>query len=736
MINKKLIAFLLSIFIITIIFVVSILYTSNSNINSLIDGNQELLSEFKIKSNLQELIVDLTFISTEERKMINQNIRHGREKIDDRIKKVFNDLAYLKNIATSEDTRQKLNELENTIGSMMGHYNVALDTFYKNPRAKPEDLLAHSKADTLANKILALSNYLTTSRDKYLIGLIESADKNARRAKISVAILALIAIISSIYTLVYIIKKIRKQSDLISRLNESEKKVRDAATMKENFMANMSHEIRTPMNAILGFTNLLQKESLNNKSKEFVQSIQHSGENLLSIINDVLDFSKIEAGMMRIESSPFSLRGLMHSVETMFAERVQAKHLTLKVSVADGIPDVLNGDVVRLTQIMVNLINNSVKFTQTGSIDINVTATSDSMDKLLLSVTISDTGIGIPPDKLETIFERFQQADEDTTRKYGGTGLGLSIVKQLVELQQGQIRVISELNRGTEFTFSIPYEISRQVNNHYTPVSEPVDPKMINSEAINILVAEDNIMNQNLVKHLLSSWHLAFHLVNNGQEAMEALRQKKYSLVLMDIQMPLMDGYTTAQKIRRELKSNIPVIAMTAHAMAGEREKCLSYGMNEYISKPIRETELFNIIQRLLGDKEQEAIIAAKEATTPGHQYEVLDLQYLQELSGGNRDFEIDMIEQFLQQVPGELTRLAEAHQSGDAAVTAQVAHNLKTSVSFMGLLEQLTEPLEFIEQHAATPQDHTQLQNSIAQVTTTCEKALPEARQYLRQNA
>jgi signal transduction histidine kinase len=233
--------------------------------------------------------------------------------------------------------------------------------------------------------------------------------------------------------------------------------------MKENFMANMSHEIRTPMNAILGFTNLLSKEPLNEKSRDFVHSIENSGENLLAIINDILDFSKIEAGMMRIEANPFSLRGLLHSLEVMFASRAQAKNLKLTAIVEKSIPDVLIGDAIRLTQIMVNLVNNAVKFTNTGGIQISVTARNEIKNNVEISFSVKDTGIGIPQNKLETIFERFQQAYDDTTRKYGGTGLGLSIVKQLVEAQNGTISVTSIPHKETEFVFTIPYMIAKDV---------------------------------------------------------------------------------------------------------------------------------------------------------------------------------------------------------------------------------------------------------------------------------
>ncbi|RYZ13615.1 MAG: hypothetical protein EOP49_54290 [Sphingobacteriales bacterium] len=246
---------------------------------------------------------------------------------------------------------------------------------------------------------------------------------------------------------------------MIRQLDASEKKEREAAKIKENFLANMSHEIRTPMNAILGFTTLLQKKQLEPEAALYVHTIRQSGENLLAIINDILDLSRIEAGMMRIEPAPFSVRSLAHSIETMFLEKTKEKGLLLSTSVADDVPDILEGDAVRLTQILVNLIGNAVKFTQQGSINIAIQSTSAGPQQVNLLISVNDTGIGIEKDQLPRIFDRFRQAEDSITRRYGGTGLGLSIVKDLVDLQKGSITVLSEPGLGTRFQVSLSYKI-------------------------------------------------------------------------------------------------------------------------------------------------------------------------------------------------------------------------------------------------------------------------------------
>jgi signal transduction histidine kinase/CheY-like chemotaxis protein len=722
MVNKKILVYLLGIFIVTIVLIVFLQYNSNRNVNQLIAGNQDLLTEFRFRIALHNLREDLYYLSGEERKMLNQNSNMHKPEIIERKKKIWRELGYIKNLTIDGHNKENIKEIDSLVTQFMSFYSGVPDSFPGNRNATVNAILV-GRPDSLLNKVIETSRRLNISRDEYLANLIETADKNGIEAKKWGIILAILAIVASIYAFGFISNKIRIQQQLIKQLNESEKKGREAATIKENFMANMSHEIRTPMNAILGFTQLLQKQTLDEVSKEYVRSIQSSSENLLAIVNDVLDFSKIEAGMMRIEVNPFSLRGLLHSLETMFSEKAKEKKLLLSVDADDLIPDVLMGDPVRLTQILVNLVGNALKFTSSGSIIIRVSMHERRKDSVRICFSVRDTGIGIPQSKIGYIFERFNQADEDTTRKFGGTGLGLSIVKQLVELQKGTVKITSEENRGTEVRFILPYEIMKQE-------ILPQDPKD-NSRAnlfqpiknISVLVVEDNVMNQNLVKHLFAGWKLEFQITSNGREAIEALQNHQFDLVLMDIQMPEMDGYTATQKIRNELHNSIPIIAMTAHAMAGEREKCLSYGMNEYLSKPLRENELYNLIKRL-GLNESVHKLRIDEKGT-------LDFQYLEELSGGNVEFKKNMISQFLVQGKSEVLALETAFVEKNYSSVKNIAHNLKTSVSFMGLTDKLDSSLSYIEDRVLFEKDSRSLAEAISYVKSICNHALQEAKNY-----
>jgi PAS domain S-box-containing protein len=501
-------------------------------------------------------------------------------------------------------------------------------------------------------------------------------------------------------------------------LKEAKRIAVESAQIKEQFLANMSHEIRTPVNSMIGFTNLLQKTKLSEDQQQYVKLIQSASESLLTIINEILDISKIEAGMLRIEIQPFSLRGLCNSIETMFYHRAMEKNLSFSVQVQDDIPDTLNGDPVRLTQILVNLIANAIKFTSEGSIKVVITMPVQTGESVRLIFSILDTGIGISPDKLESIFERFEQGDTDTTRKYGGTGLGLAIVKKLVEIQEGDIRVISHPGKGTEFQLEMEYGLITNGNNThitYDRDTETLDPILL--KGIRILIVEDNEMNQLLMRHTFRNWQMEFDIAGNGKQAIERLEREKYDLVLLDIQMPVMDGYATAQAIRKELKSSIPIIAMTAHAMPGEREKCLSHGMNDYIPKPLHERELQQLLKKYLQKKGESVELLKAEL-------KYIDLNFLWDLVMENVEFMQNVLRQFMKQFPGEMENLKEAVASADHKKIASLAHHIQSTVSVLGKKTPFFAELENLEK--------TALDRGTAQLLTATFNSLNEHKQLL----
>ncbi len=372
---------------------------------------------------------------------------------------------------------------------------------------------------------------------------------------------------------------------------------------KSQFLANMSHEIRTPMNAIINLSQLALQGELSTDQRDYIEKVFLSGQNLLQIINDILDFSKIEAGKLDIESTPFDLPQLITEIASILQLTAETKALALNFNLSPQIPTQLIGDGHRLRQILINLINNAIKFTHQGevTVKVDVIASTDKLTEIQFSVT--DTGIGISDEQMSRLFQPFSQADVSTTRKYGGTGLGLVICKQLIDNMNGEINVVSSLNKGSTFIFKLPFKISSITEKKITPTH---DKEIINTESpvkkdVEILLVEDNEINQLIATRYLQQQGYKTLIAVHGIEALEKLNQQNVDLILMDLQMPEMDGYEATKKIRQQPKwADIPIIAMTADAMNDVNEKCLAAGMNDYISKPINVKQLNETLRRWL----------------------------------------------------------------------------------------------------------------------------------------
>ncbi|WP_214070854.1 response regulator [Mucilaginibacter sp. dw_454] len=372
--------------------------------------------------------------------------------------------------------------------------------------------------------------------------------------------------------------------------------------VKQLFLANMSHEIRTPMNAILGFARLLEEALTDKELLEYIHIIIKSGDDLLVILNDILDFSRIEAGKVNFEQQPFSLKSTVDSILLMMESKAQQKNLRIKSNIDQVIPKILIGDSVRLSQIMLNLVSNAIKFSDNGEIDIAITMVDENSQNLIIDFVIKDTGIGIPLEMQGKIFESFEQATTDTIRKFGGTGLGLSIAKQLVEMQDGKIFVKSEPNKGSEFYFRLPFlkEKSRISKNNVAVNNGGILEK--SGKGVKVLVVEDNTINQMLIVKVLQKRDFEIDVAENGVVALNRYKNKDYNIILMDLQMPEMDGYETTRRIRsmEAPKKDTPIMAMTAHTIKGERERCLAIGMNDYVPKPFNVAELLEKIFELV----------------------------------------------------------------------------------------------------------------------------------------
>lgn len=466
---------------------------------------------------------------------------------------------------------------------------------------------------------------------------------------------------------------------------------------KSEFLANMSHEIRTPMNAILGMTELVLDMPLSPVQRDYLQMVHESGEALLKIINDILDFSKIEAGKMELDPTEFDIRKNLGDTVRSLSLRADAKGLKLRFRVSDEVPIRVRADLGRLRQVLLNLVGNAIKFTERGEVHVNVRTASPvtpseqvstSNGPLRLAFEVRDTGIGIPPEKIGSIFHDFEQADATTTRQFGGTGLGLAIASRIVSLMGGQLQVETLLGVGSRFFFEVevhPILRSSEENNAGAAGSSlpatPLQRKHLvggKRTGLRVLLAEDNAVNQRLAVGLLERMGHRVVIAPNGADAVNAYQTQRFDVILMDLQMPEMDGLAATRlirKIERRSKRHVPIIAMTAHAMAGDRQRCLNSGMDDYLSKPIRIADLEQKLEQLGG-------VILKQPSRVQTDSMILDVELLQALAAIDQDWELwqGMVQAFQEEARDLVTALRAATDQRDWAGLSQASHSLKGS--------------------------------------------------------
>ncbi len=527
-----------------------------------------------------------------------------------------------------------------------------------------------------------------------------------------------------------------KGNKALYEMRKAKKQVEASAKAKEQFLANMSHEIRTPMNGIIGLTGVLLNTTLTPAQKEYLTAIKTSGDTLLVVINDILDLSKMEAGKMTFEKIPFNISSITNSITDLFYPKAKDKNVEIKKHIDENIPQPLLGDPSRLNQILMNLMSNAVKFTQKGEVVLNVHLKEENEDNVTLEFSVTDTGRGIPKDKINSLFLDFTQAGAEIARKFGGTGLGLAITKRLVELQGGEINVQSKVKEGSTFTFFLNFKKCLDAD----PVTELLNKEEglapVELVKARILLVEDNPVNQLLAEKLLSDWGCVVDVADNGRIAIEKLNHKEYDLVLMDIKMPEMDGHETTEYIRKKMPApvcSIPILAATAHAATWEAEKCIEVGMNDYISKPFDVKELSYKIAKLLREKSQkmkksDPVIQKEkmlllEMPSSG---KVTDLTYLKSISRGNDEFVKKMINSIITQVSEDLEKMQKLAVDNDWEALSFTVHKTKPSFHFVGI-KSVQDGITAIEQYAKEKIHLETLPDLISSVTAIFEKAKKE---------
>jgi PAS domain S-box-containing protein len=511
---------------------------------------------------------------------------------------------------------------------------------------------------------------------------------------------------------------ITEQKLLELELIDAREQAESSVNAKQMFLANMSHEIRTPMNAILGMTNQLDKTKLTSEQHFYLSTIHSAADNLLIIINDILDLSKIDAGKLTLEKIGFEPKTVMNRVMQVMEHRAEEKGLDFISSGFDeDLSPVLLGDPYRLNQVLLNLISNAIKFTQKGTVDITCKMLADDASKQTIAFTVADTGIGMDESFAKNLFDKFSQEDSSIIRKYGGTGLGMSICKELVDLMNGSIQVNSKKNVGTSISVIIDFEKGSIKD---LPLKEVVATDTSLLKGKKILVTDDNEMNQLVAATILLNYGAEITEAFNGAEAIEKIKSTAFDLVLMDVQMPVMDGIEAIKIIRKNVDKHLPVVALTAYAINGDNQKCIAAGMNDYLSKPFEESQLLNIVSKWLGKsllKEKDTAVKVDEAA-------LYDLSKLNEIARGNEAFINKMIKLFIEQIPAATAAIQAAYLAKDFDSIKRTAHRIKPSIDNMGI-NSLTKVVREIETLALSNANPPRLLQLVQKLDSTLKKVV-----------
>ena len=680
----------------------------NKLFNNVIENKAPLEWEEKIikNNNEEEIVLRRWFPVIDDNNDVKIVIGYGlditeRKKSEEALK--INEEKYRSIIANMNlglmeiDNKGVIEFVNQSIQKMTGLSNAQLIGKNADIFLTPNHL--NKKTNTLINDAFEIETTINGKQDWWLVSAAPQITPNGKNNGAIIVCL-----------------DITKQKKLEKELIKSRKEAEELAKTKENFLANMSHEIRTPMNAIMGLGSQLAKTPLTNKQQFYVKTINNASENLLYIINDILDLSKIEAGKLNIEQIAFEPQKTFTQTLQMLLYKAEEKGLNLINSTNNNlIAEVLIGDPYRLNQILLNLLSNAIKFTEKGSVNLKVEVVNNNEHLQVLQFSIIDTGIGMEDNFVEILFEKFTQEYEAVSRKYGGTGLGMSICKQLINLMGGEINVYSQKNYGTTISFSLPFKKGSKL--------DLIDYKISTQEnsllnGIKVVVADDNEMNRLVAKTILENHNVQIIEAANGQEALNYIINNKPDVVLMDIQMPILNGYEATKKIRNA-GFNFPIIALTANAIKGEKEKCLEAGMDDFITKPFNEEEFINCIVRNIQNN-----ALNKEVIQENNLQPLYNLSTLKNIGNGNTVFLEKMIKLFIDIAPKTVDEIKAASKKNDIEAVNKLSHRLKPSIDNL-LIYSLKNVIRNLEHFDLANNDTVYLNELIAELDSIIIKVV-----------
>ena len=687
------------------------------NIKGLKTGNQEAAVIFTINNRLQEIVNTAAVLQARVTRETPD--KNNIPAINDSLAAMGYNVSVLQKLNVDTDTRKNFVELNKFISRQ-----VAISFKITEATASGDKIVKKQYADSLAGLNSGDSIYQTAINiekglETKLKNTFNSNTEASQKLSTLNKIFALIAIAAILILGTIIINRHRHQVSLIKALEKANDEVKKSAMIKEQFLANMSHEIRTPLNAIKGFSRLLQQTTLDEEQQKFSDIIEDSSNNLLNLVNDILDIAKIEAGKMTVEQKEFDLKRMMQTLEQMFMNTAKEKQLDFSWQIDEEVPQFLQGDPDRIYQILVNLVSNAFKFTTKGFVKVCVSKSLENAKEIALQFKVQDSGIGIPLKKQELIFERFQQAGNSEENIQKSTGLGLAIVKDIAALLGGNISVNSTEREGSIFTVQLPFTKNVAENNPAAGF-DAAENSVVIFRGAKVLVAEDNSVNRLLIAKLLKQYGIEPVIKENGMEVLEVLKDQQFDLLLLDIQMPVLDGYKTCVAIR-ETGNALPVVAMTAYVMDAEKEKCRAAGMNDYLAKPLDEAELKNILLKYLA-----AFI--KPAEQPD---EIHATAFLLQLAGGDEKMAEIILNQVKKEIPGEIEKLKKIVEEENISALPAVCHYLISSISPLGNHSNAMQKITALQKKISDKEDEREIIKSTAGLINELENTYNNFKQH-----